>query len=160
MKMKEHFTKMAAFHAACAKAHAACASAHQVMHEDSQKIAGGTYHNDLAQSHEALKEAHADAAEHCVSCARSFEGHDSGASISDIDVDSSVPTHANSGEGVKVSAPQSGNPWHRDYAKIVPTDARAVHAGMPANLQAVPRPGSPPIDTSKVPPEFAHLAEE
>jgi hypothetical protein len=153
MKMKDFLTKMAASHIACAKGHEACASAHSVMHEDSQKIAGGTYHDDLSQSHSAIKEAHTDMVEHCIKMAKAL-----GSAGGNAD-DPEVEQVGNRGRGGdldgQTKAAVSGNPWGD---QLEPTRISAVGTLSKSNPnRAIPRPGMPDIDTTGIDPKFEKL---
>jgi hypothetical protein len=139
-KMIEHLTKCAEFHTGCAKAHDAAA-----------KESSGA----VKKFHEASRDLHSDAGEHCVQMCKTLV-----ASNSDSIDDTDVGSEGNRGKGGDLDGPSkkaADAPFgmvaalhkspsfgmtaaRRDLDKIAPTE---VHGVVSSQREFIPRVGGP-----------------
>jgi hypothetical protein len=158
--LRQHLMKVhvaaADHHTRMAKAHMAAASAHDCLDEDTQKIAGGRYHKDLAEAHRRMAEAHGDHAEEHIGLYKSLEARgDEGLPH----VSRETETHGDSFGSHDFRA-AAGTPWERAQAldKIVPDGVRGVLLDVPRGT-LVPRFGGPDIQTEQIDPQLRKLVE-
>jgi hypothetical protein len=156
MPIKEHLLKKfllggAEHHTRVGKAHMAAASAHDCLDEDTQKIAGGRYHRDLAEAHRRMAEAHGDHAKEHIALYKSLEPSAAGDDIETIRP-GGIETHGDSFGSHDFRA-AAGTPWAKAQGldQIRPDNVRGVLPAAPdSSLRLIQRVGGPPIDTEGV----------